>query len=181
MFFVVRRHRPCNVEGSICAWRPRSNCGTGQLEAAQRNTIPACSLRKLHFPSTHHAAVVSRLFDQGKHVRLNGLLGRCNGNQPVDLVTVHRYVRCDVAEGVHGSVRYKTSQGCIRHVGRECEHQFELICVRASRPYLPWHTLAITLSLICSLFLRSSARLDAVRISHVLNALLRSSSPLPNP
>jgi hypothetical protein len=36
--------------------------------------------------------------------------------------------------------------------------------------------LAITLSLICSLFLRSNARIHVVRFFYVLNALLRSSS-----
>jgi hypothetical protein len=37
--------------------------------------------------------VVSRLFHQGKHVKFDRLLGRCNGNQPIDLVTMHRDVR----------------------------------------------------------------------------------------
>src|ERR1700728_1413834 len=70
------------------------------------NTIAACLLRKLHVPSTHHRAVVSRFFHQGKHLELGGLLERCNRNQPKSLVTMHREGR-DAAARVHGSVRYK--------------------------------------------------------------------------
>jgi hypothetical protein len=77
---------------------PNQN-GAGNLKcflSIGPNTIAACLLGKLHVPSTHHVAVVSSPFDQGKDVELGGLLGRCNWNRPMDLVTMHRYVgsRC---------------------------------------------------------------------------------------
>jgi hypothetical protein len=40
------------------------------------------------FLVTDHADVVSTLFHQGKHVELGGLLGRCNGNHPMNIVTM---------------------------------------------------------------------------------------------
>ncbi len=56
------------------------------------NTIAACLPKELHVPATHERLDFRGRFHQEKHLTHGPLLGTCNGNQTMELVTMHTKV-----------------------------------------------------------------------------------------